>query len=79
METIAAEFPELVSGLGHVTSVDPIQIEIDDSIRPLQQKRRTILLKYVYRLESLLNELSVRGVVSGPLDHKSAMDGYITL
>ena len=52
--------------------VEPIHIEVDESIKPVQQKRRPVPLKYVERFEDLLDDLESKGVVSGPLDHKSA-------
>ena len=59
-------------GLGRVTGIDPIHIEIYNSVRQIQHKRMTIPLKYFNRFESVLDKLSIREVVSGPLDHKSA-------
>ena len=47
-------------------------IEIDETVKLVQQKRRPIPLKYVERLESLLDDLTAKGVISSPLDHKSA-------
>ena len=72
MEMIANEHKDLFEGFGRITGVDPIHIEVDESIKPVQQKRRPIPLKYVERFEDLLDDLKSKGVVSGPLDHKSA-------
>ena len=72
MESIVKEFSGLFEGFGRVTGVDPIHIEVDESVKPVQQKRRPIPLKYVERFESLLDDLKSKKVVSGPLDHKSA-------
>ena len=66
------EFPTLFSELGRITGVNPIYNKIDNSVKPVQQKRQTIPLKYVDRFKGLLDELSARGVVSGPLDHRSS-------
>ena len=60
MESIAYELSGLFEGFGRVTGVDPIHIEVDESVKPFQQKRRPIPLKYVERFENLL-------------DHKSAI------
>ena len=49
---------------------------MNKSVKPVEQKRRPIPLKYVERFEDLLDDLKSKGVVSGPLDHKSAM-GWI--
>jgi hypothetical protein len=72
MESIVKDFSGLFVGLGRATGVEPIHIEVDESIKPVQQKRRHIPLKYVERFEDLLDDLESKGVVSGPLDHKSA-------
>ena len=47
MESIVGEFKGLFEGFGRATGVEPIHIEVDDSITPVQQKRRPIPLKYV--------------------------------
>ena len=76
IESIVKEHSGLFEGFGRVTGVDPIHIEVDDSVKPVQQKRRPIPLKYVERFEDLLDDLKSKGVVSGPLDHKS-VTGWI--
>ena len=55
MKSIVEECSGLFVGLGRATGVEPIHIEIDDSVKPVQQKRRPIPLKYVDRFESLLD------------------------
>ena len=72
MESIVKDFSGLFEGFGRATGVDPIHIEVDESVKPVQQKRRPIPLKYVERFENLLDDLKSKNVVSGPLDHKSA-------
>ena len=66
MTDIVDEFKDFFVGLGRAKRVDPIHLEIDETMKLGQQKRRPILLKYVERFESLLDDLT------SPLDHESA-------
>ena len=50
---IVYEFKDLFVGLGRAQGFDPIHIEIDKTVRSVQQKRRPNPLKYVERFESL--------------------------
>ena len=61
-----AKFPELFTGLGRA-KVEPVHIEVDPKVKPIQQKRRNIALHYVERLKAHLTELKQEGVISGPL------------
>ena len=66
MEVITDKFPDLFTGLGRA-KVEPVHIEVDPRVKPIQQKRRNIALHYVDRLKKHLNELKKEGVISGPL------------
>ena len=44
MESIVKDFSGLFEGLGRATGVEPIHIEVDESVKPVQQKRRPCLL-----------------------------------
>ena len=66
MESITNEFPDLFTGLGRA-KVEPMHIEVDQKVKPIQQKRRNIALPYVDRLREHLAELKREGVISGPL------------
>ena len=52
--------------------MDPIHIEVDDRIKPVQQKRRPIAIHYLDKFKAHLEELKEAGVVSGPLKSDSA-------
>jgi hypothetical protein len=66
MASITGKFPDLFTGLGRA-KVEPVHIEVDPKVKPIQQKRRTIALHYVDRLKKHLVELKKEGVISGPL------------
>ena len=66
MEKITEKFPDLFKGLGRAR-VQPVHIEVNPRVKPIQQKRRNIALHYVERLKKHLGELKEEGVISGPL------------
>ena len=66
MEKIIGKLPKLFQGLGRA-KVDPIHIEVDKKVKPIQQRRRPIALHYVDKLNKHLEELKQAGVISGPL------------
>ena len=67
MESITDEFPDLFTGLGRA-KVEPVLIEVDQRVKPVQQKSWKIALLYVdRRLREHLAELKREGVISGPL------------
>ena len=72
MRKIVGNHQKLFSGLGKATGVEPVHIEIDKTVPPVQQKRQSIPLHYVDRFKAHLEELIKEGVVEGPLDYKSA-------
>ena len=51
MESITNEFPDLFKGLGRA-KVEPMNIEVDQKVKPVQQKRRNIALHYIDRPRS---------------------------
>ena len=72
MDSVLKEFSGLFEGFGRAMGVDPIHIEVEELIKPVQQKRRPVPLKYVERFKDLLDDLKSEDVVSGLHDHKSA-------
>ena len=76
MKYIASKYPAVFNGLGRA-KVEPIHIEIDPSVRPVQQKQRRIALKYKERFRKHLEELKAEGVIEGPLKSKFAT-GWIS-
>ena len=74
MKSIVDNFSGLLVGLEHAKGVEPIRIEVDESFKLVQQKRRPVSMKYVERFETLSDNLESKGIVSGYLDHKSATD-----
>ena len=66
MKEITDRFPKLFTGLERA-KVEPVHIEIDSKVRPIQQKRRNIALHNVDKLKKHLRELKQEGVISGPL------------
>ena len=64
MEEIVSKFPKVFKGLGRATKVPPIQIEVDPSFPPVQQKLRPIPIHYKEKLKKHLQELVQEGVVT---------------
>ena len=58
-----------------VDSGDPIHIEIDPKVTPIQQERRPIRLDYVEKLNKYLVELKREKVIFGLVDSLWARDG----
>ena len=56
MKSITDKFPSLYTGLGRA-KVEPVHIEVDKKVKPIQQKRRNIALHYVDWLRKQLSEL----------------------
>ena len=71
MQRILEPHEEMFHGIG-VAKVDPVHIEIDQAIKPVQQKRRPIALHYQDKFKAHIEELKRAGVVSGPLKSESA-------
>ena len=74
MKSVVQDFSSLFVGRGRAIGVEPILIEVDESIKPIQQKRRVIPLNYVERFETLLDNLMAKGVVSGWLQNCNRLD-----
>ena len=64
MEEIVSKFPGVFKGLGRATKVPPIQIEVDPSFPPVQQKLRPIPIHYKKKLKKHLQQLVQKGVVT---------------
>ena len=71
MEGITDKMPELFQGLG-LAKVEPVHIDVDSKVKPIQQKRRPIALHYVDRFKKHLEELKQEKVISGPLSSEWA-------
>jgi transposase InsO family protein len=71
VEEVVSRYPAVFQGLGRA-KVDPVNIEIDSSVKPIVQKQRRIALKYRQRFEDHLNELEAAGVVSRVGDSSEA-------
>ena len=66
MAGIVAKYPAVFDGLGRA-KVNPIHIEVDPEVKPIQQKQRQIALQYVEKFKDHLEELEQAGVITGPL------------
>ena len=71
MEQLIQPHEQMFQGIG-VAKVTPVHIEIDKSVKPVQQKRRPIALHYMTKFKDHLEELHSAGVISGPLQSESA-------
>ena len=76
MQTLMEKYHELFQGLGKA-KVEPIHIEVDPDVTSVQQKKRPIAFQYKQRFKEHIEELQKEGVVSEPLDTKSAK-GWIS-
>ena len=76
MEEITKKYKDVFKGLGRA-KVEPIHIEIDPNVKPVQQKRRPIALHYQEKFRKHIEELKAQGTVDGPLDSSHAM-GWIS-
>ena len=52
--------------------MEPVRIEIDESVQPVQQKRRLIPQHYLERFKAHLQELVKQNVITGLLGHDTA-------
>ena len=71
MEQLIQPHEQMFQAIG-VAKVTPVHIEIDKSVKPVQQKRRPIALHYMTKFKDHLEELHSAGVISGPLKSESA-------
>ena len=55
-----------------MAKVEPVHIEVDERIKPVQQKKQPIALHYVDKFKAHLEELKKAHMVSGPLKSESA-------
>ena len=76
MQVLVEEYPQLFQGIGKAVGVEPIHVYVDESVTPIQQKRRPIPIHYVERFKDLLEELKDKGVVTGPLSQENSL-GWI--
>ena len=49
-------------------SLPPVHMEIDDSVKPVQQKRRPIALHYLDKFKDHIELIHRAAVISGPLE-----------
>ena len=66
MTELVKPYQQVFQGIG-VAKVEPVHIEVDNSVKPVQQKRRPIAINYLDRFREHIEELHRAGVVSGPL------------
>ena len=71
MTELVKPYEQVFQGIG-VAKVEPVHIEVDSSVKPVQQKRRPIAINYLDRFRDHIEELHRAGVVSGPLTSESA-------
>ena len=71
VQGILGQHQEVFKGIG-VAKVDPVHIEINKKIKPVQQKRRPIAIHYLEKFKEHIEELRNAGVISGPLKSESA-------
>ena len=76
MRKLMEQYDSLFQGLGNAT-VEPVHIEVDASVKPVQQKQRPIALQYKQLFKQHIEELQREGVVSEPLNSNSAR-GWIS-
>ena len=71
MRDIFDGHPKLFQGLGWA-KVDPVRIDINETVKPVRQKRRPLAIHYRQKLKYHLKELKKEGTMSGPLDSVSS-------
>ena len=60
MEILLRPFEKVFQGIGRA-KVEPVHIEVDPSVKPVQQKRRPIPLRYVEKFKDHIEELKEAG------------------
>ena len=68
---IVNNYGQLFTGIGRA-KVEPVHIDVDPAVKPMQQKRRPMAFHYVEKFKAHLEELKAAGVVSGPLGSEHA-------
>ena len=70
VKEIVNKYEQLFTGIGRA-KVEPVHIDVDPAVKPIQQKRRPMAIHYVDKFKAHIEELQAAGVVSGPLgsDH----------
>ena len=71
MTELVKPFQQVFQGIG-AAKVEPVHIEVDKTVKPVQQKRRPIAINYLDMFKEHIEELHRAGVVSGPLTSESA-------
>ena len=66
VQDILKQHQAVFQGIG-VAKVDPVHIEINEEIKPMQQKRRPIAIHYLEKFKEHIEELRNAEVISGPL------------
>ena len=67
MKDIVDRHPKLFQALGRA-KVDHVHVDIDETVKPVRQKRRPVAIHYRQKLKDHLEELKKEGTISGPLD-----------
>ena len=76
MTDLVAKYADVFKGLG-LAKVEPIHIQVDPDVKPVQQKPRPIAVHYAEKFKAHIAELKEAGVVSGPLGSEYAR-GWIS-
>ena len=69
MEKVARDYKEVFEGIGKYKG-PPVQIQVEEGVRPVVQPPRRIPLHYQEPLEKHIKELLEEGVIEGPLQHE---------
>ena len=64
LEHLIEEYKDIFKGLGRACKVPPIKIEVDPTVKPIQQKARLVPIHYKEKLRKHLDELIQEGVVT---------------
>ena len=77
IESLVEKYKSVFKGLGRA-KVEPVHIEVDPSVKPVQQKRRTVAFKYQEKFRRHIQELQEVGTVEGPLLDSESASGWIS-
>ena len=69
MDRVAKEYKEVFEGIGKYKG-PPVEIQVEEGVRPVVQPPRRIPLHYQEPLKEHIQELLEAGVIEGPLQHE---------
>ena len=76
MKIVMGKCQSLFKGIG-TAKVEPMPIQVDPEVKSVQQRQRPVAFQYKQLFKDHIEELQKEGVVSGPLNSKSAR-GWIS-